>query len=353
MATAARFIADAHLAERVAGIAPAGAEGPEAEKTLSPEENENVQQIIRGGHHLLDLINEVLDISRIEAGHLAISCEPVRVSDVAHEAVEMIRPLAVARHVPISIDADLHHTPAAMVDRQRLKQILLNLCSNAVKYNLPNGDVQLSSATSVNGFVRIAVRDRGAGIPPEKLPLLFTPFERLGAEQTGVEGTGLGLALCKRLAEAMGGALSVESRVGAGSVFYLDLPTATASPEVTPEAPADPRPAAVAASSGQVLYIEDTQANARLMHRLMARREGVQLLHAADGDRHDERENGRDGWSIDAGRGHWGCSRLVRARHGHRAGYPGTGDHRRRRPRAPVQRRLVDGRSVMKDGPQA
>ena len=251
---------------------------------LTPEDCESVQQIIRGGQHLLDLINEVLDISRIEAGHLAISCEPVNVCEVAHEAAEMIRPIAVSRQIRVTVNDCTGEPVIAHVDRQRLRQILLNLCSNAVKYNRPGGKARVSCAVSVNGFVRIVVRDSGYGIPKDKLPLLFTPFERLGAEQTGVEGTGLGLALCKRLAEAMGGALSVESQVGEGSSFLLDVPQAATEPASVPGTAGDGPPPPAIAASGQVLYIEDTHANVRLMHRLMARRPGVQLLHAPDGE---------------------------------------------------------------------
>lgn len=251
---------------------------------LSPEDCESVQQIIRGGQHLLDLINEVLDISRIEAGHLAISCEPVNVCEMAHEAAELIRPIAVSRQIRVTVNDCTAEPVVAHVDRQRLRQILLNLCSNAVKYNRPGGKTWVSCGVSVNGFVRIAVRDTGYGIPQDKLPLLFTPFERLGAEQTGVEGTGLGLALCKRLAEAMGGALSVDSEVGKGSTFYLDVPQSATEPASVPGSSGDVTPPPSIAMSGQVLYIEDTHANVRLMHRLMARRPGVQLLHAPDGE---------------------------------------------------------------------
>ena len=249
---------------------------------LSPEDRENVQQIIRGGQHLLELIDEVLDISRIEAGHLTMTCEAVNVGDVALEAVELIRPLAIARQITVRVSDDGRRVPSAFVNRHRLRQILLNLCSNGVKYNRPGGSVTISCGTTASGFVRIAVHDEGIGIPADKLPRLFTPFERLGAEQTTVEGTGLGLALCKRLAEAMGGALSVESQVSRGSTFSVDVPSASGVPATPPRVRtvigAEPP-----AASGVVLYIEDTAANARLMQRLMSRRPGVQLLTAPDG----------------------------------------------------------------------
>jgi CheY-like chemotaxis protein/anti-sigma regulatory factor (Ser/Thr protein kinase) len=196
----------------------------------------------------------------------------------------MIRPIAVSRQIRVTVNDCSAEPVVAHVDRQRLRQILLNLCSNAVKYNRPGGKTWVSCGVSVNGFVRIAVRDTGYGIPRDKLPLLFTPFERLGAEQTGVEGTGLGLALCKRLAEAMGGALSVDSEPGEGSTFYLDVPQSATEPASAPGVSGDVAPSPATAASGQVLYIEDTHANVRLMSRLMARRPGVQLLHAPDGE---------------------------------------------------------------------
>jgi signal transduction histidine kinase len=253
-------------------------------ESLSPEDAENVHQILHGGRHLLDLINEVLDISRIEAGHLAISTERVELTPMMVEALEFIRPLADVRqvtlHPPEVQDAPLY----ALADRQRLRQVMLNLCSNAVKYNRSGGDVFVSCARDGRGAVRIGVRDTGFGIPPAKLSRLFTPFERLGAERTSIEGTGLGLALCQRLTEAMFGELRVDSRVDEGTTFYLTLPEATApTVEPSPSPPVEVHVRHEQANDGSVLYVEDTAANVRLMQRLLARRPGVQLLHAADG----------------------------------------------------------------------
>jgi PAS domain S-box-containing protein len=248
---------------------------------LSPADRENVQQILAGGRHLLELIDQVLDISRIEAGHLLLTREAVDVYGVAREATEMIRPLAAARDVTVRL-ASRSPQATALVDRHHLRQVLLNLCSNGVKYNRPGGSVTVSWQASGASVVRLAVHDEGIGIAAEKLPRLFTPFERLGAEQTTVEGTGLGLALCKRLVEAMGGALSVESQPGRGSTFFVDLPAAPVAGAATTPPPA-PEPSPARAVSGLVLYVEDTPANARLMQRLMSRRPGVNLLVAPDG----------------------------------------------------------------------
>jgi CheY-like chemotaxis protein/two-component sensor histidine kinase len=251
--------------------------------SLGPEERESVTQILKGGQHLLQLINEVLDIARIEAGHLSLSVEPVNAGEIVQQAIELVRPLAGARGIAIDV-----HLPSREVviraDRQRLNQVLLNLLSNAVKYNRPGGHVTVGIESIDDGRVRIAVTDTGPGIPPAKLALLFQPFERLGAEQLGIEGTGLGLALSRRLAEAMEGTLGVTSDVDRGSTFWIELadcdavqPRAATSRDVRAAAQTQPD------SAGLVLYIEDNHSNVRLMQRVLQRRPNVQLRHAATG----------------------------------------------------------------------
>jgi PAS domain S-box-containing protein len=248
---------------------------------LTPRQAENIQHIVEGGQHLLDLINEVLDISRIEAGHLLISPEPLAVQDVVGEVAAMIRPLAERQQVTLHVP-DAEPSPTyALADRQRLKQVLLNLCSNAVKYNRPGGEIYVTYSSS-EGHVCIAVRDSGVGIPETKHSLLFTPFERLGADRTSVEGTGLGLALSKRLVDLMQGTLSVQSKLGEGSTFSVRLPAADRPAVPILAAAPTVRPLAKA-SSGMLLYIEDTIANAQLVERVIEQRPGVRLLHALDG----------------------------------------------------------------------
>src|SRR5690606_34756033 len=175
----------------------------------------------KAGEHLLNLINEILDISRIEANRHQLSLEPVRLSNVVCEGLTLIQPLAAQRSIRID---DCHVDPSLYVhaDRQRLAQVLLNLLSNAVKYNREGGEVTLV-CEATDERVRLGVRDTGRGIPIDRMDQLFVPFERLGAEHTGVEGTGLGLALSKRLVEAMEGTLTVESVEGEWSVFWLEL----------------------------------------------------------------------------------------------------------------------------------
>lgn len=247
---------------------------------MTPDERENVRHILEGGRHLLDLINEVIDISRVESGTLALSNEAVDVDDAVTRAVGIIRPLAAQRGIDIRVLGSLPGL-AVFADRQRLRQVLLNLLSNAVKYNHPDGSITVR-CTAVDGRVHISVLDTGPGIRPEQLPLLFHPFERLGAENTAVEGTGLGLALSKALCEAMAGHLHVHSVVDQGTTFTIDL-LKTEAATISEAVPDAGHVEADAAVAGTVVYIEDNSANARLMERIIARRAGLRLLHVGDG----------------------------------------------------------------------
>jgi PAS domain S-box-containing protein len=191
---------------------------------LSAEQAESVQQILRGGHHLLELINEVLDIARIEAGRIALSFEPVDVVDVLRETLDLLGPVSAERRVVFVSELPEVGQHRCRADARRLRQILMNLLSNAVKYNREGGQVTVRCAHVAEDLLRIAVSDQGPGIASEDVERLFTPFDRLGAEEGSVEGTGLGLALSKRLVEAMGGTIGVESEPGRGSTFFVDLP---------------------------------------------------------------------------------------------------------------------------------
>jgi signal transduction histidine kinase len=246
---------------------------------LGDVQADNVRQILGAGEHLLELINEILDLARIEAGRLSLSPEPVLAAHVIQRATEMIAPLAAPRHLTVDVDAP--PGLGVIADRQRLHEVLLNLLSNAVKYNREQGRIFVSAAALGTNRVRIDVRDTGAGIPPEKLRLLFTPFERLGAEQSRIPGTGLGLALAKALTEAMGGTLTVTSDVDRGTTFHVDLRRAEAIVEAPPAgAPEVPTPIGV---RGTILYVEDNLQNVQLIERVLTRRPGVELLHAIDG----------------------------------------------------------------------
>ena len=253
---------------------------------LTPEQADHVAQIVSAGKHLLGLINEVLDIARIESGQLSLSPESVSLHEIVHHCVDIVRPLAAGCGVTIAPDEACSGPPFALADRQRLRQILINLLSNAVKYNRDAGFVRITCAQDEDGMTLVSVTDTGNGISPDKMARLFTPFERLGAEQTGVEGTGLGLAISKGLAEAMGGRLHASSTVGNGSTFTIVLPPAGDQPSFDG---AGHRSGSAAsentACAGTLLYVEDNLQNVRLMQRLLARRPGVQLVHAPDGAR--------------------------------------------------------------------
>ena len=190
---------------------------------LSEEQTESVDHILRAGRHLLGLINEVLDLARIESGHLALSPEAVGVYEVVKDTIDLIGPLAAERDLRVQAPSPAECSWTVEADRQRLKQILLNLASNAVKYNRHGGSISLTCDAGADDRIRIAVADTGPGIPADKLPRLFTQFDRLGAEHSEVQGTGMGLVLAKRLAEAMGGALTVASAEGQGTTFTLEL----------------------------------------------------------------------------------------------------------------------------------
>ncbi len=192
---------------------------------LGPDQRESVSYILNSGRHLLNLINEVLDIARIEAGRLKVTLEPVRIADVAEETFALMTPLAQKAGVRLENGDTGGAGPRILADRQRVAEVLLNLLANGIKYNRRGGRVRLSWTESSDGRVRVSVQDTGAGIAPEQMERLFTPFERLGAEHLKVEGSGLGLALSKRLVEAMGGTMGADSVPGEGSTFWLELAT--------------------------------------------------------------------------------------------------------------------------------
>jgi CheY-like chemotaxis protein len=251
--------------------------------TLTSEQEEGVHQILKGGRHLLALINEVLDIARIESGHISLSLEAVQVHEAVTEALDLIRPLASDHGVALVVEVP-NEMGYVRGDRQRLKQVLLNLLSNGVKYNRSGGTVTLRCSPTVDGGVRLDVADDGPGIGESDMGRLFIPFDRLGAEQTDVEGTGLGLALSKHLVEAMGGSLSAQSAPARGSTFTVELP-ATVGPEQQYEQMGgldDAMPIGPEVS-GALLYIEDNAANLKLIERVIAGRPAYRLLTAMQG----------------------------------------------------------------------
>jgi len=251
-------------------------------RTETPQDRESVEQILKGGRHLLSLINEVLDISRIDSGRLSLSPEPVHVGEVIRRVVDLARPLASPRRIALQTEGLLTDR-YVLADNQRLQQVLLNFVSNGIKYNHEGGRVTVACHDDGTGRLRISVIDTGRGIPAALQSRLFTPFDRLGAEAHGIEGTGLGLALSERLVEAMGGRIGLVSTEGRGSTFWVELSEAR-SPAVPvgldkPTAPRGPAPV----RSGTVLYVEDNPSNLRLVERVLAERPAVRLIPSMQG----------------------------------------------------------------------
>lgn len=249
---------------------------------LTGSQRDAVEHILKGGHHLLDLINEVLDISRVEAGELSLSPEPVHVGELVGETVSLIRPLADERGIQLVVDRSGGCDSYMFADRQRVKQVLLNLLANAVKYNRPRGSVAVS-CQQADMRVQVAVTDTGMGIPAERLGQLFTPFERLGAENTGEEGTGIGLALSRRLAEAMGGRIDPTSTTGQGSTFTLDLPLVEGPVERHERLDHVGELPAPAPHRRVVLHVEDNLSNLTLVERVLAQRADIEVIAAMQG----------------------------------------------------------------------
>jgi PAS domain S-box-containing protein len=255
----------------------------------SPSQTESVQHISRAGQHLLSLINEVLDISRIEAGRLALNPEPIDLPDFLSLSLDLIRPAAQRLDIDLILESSTARAPLrVLADRQRLQQVMLNLLSNAVKYNRPGGRVTIACRDD-GPRLRIGVTDTGKGIKPEKLDRLFLPFERLGAETTNVEGSGIGLALSHGIVIALGGELNVESRVGEGSTFWVSLPRTDEIPSVAMAGPA-PEPTTLqppiplpATGAIQLLYIEDEDLNLRLVERILRAHPQYRLITAMQG----------------------------------------------------------------------
>jgi signal transduction histidine kinase/CheY-like chemotaxis protein len=251
---------------------------------LSDERRGHVDQIRRSGRHLLDLINETLDISRIEAGQMSISPEPVLLGPAVAEAIEMIAPKAASRGISLEPDYGPASELCVRADQQRLKQVLLNLLSNAVKYNRPGGSVRVWCECRGDA-PSVAVADTGRGVPEGQLERMFSPFERLGAEYGEEEGTGLGLALSRRLAELMDARLWAESEVASGTTFWLEL-----IPADPPGHDPDPQPSgrdvvvAPGAANLTVLYIEDNASNVELIKGALARLGDPALLVATRGE---------------------------------------------------------------------
>jgi CheY-like chemotaxis protein len=234
------------------------------------------------------LINEILDLAKVESGRSALDMEPVALDTVVHECLDSVANAADAHRVTLAYEPQ----PGAGVraDRTRLRQVLLNLLTNAIKYNVEGGRVQVHIESGDYSHLRVVVHDTGAGIAAERMGELFLPFSRLGAEGSGIEGTGIGLNIALRIAEMMGGTVGVESEVGVGSRFWVELPRETLpDPDTvarqeslqTRQSAAEPVSAlAPGYAPSRVLYIEDNLVNLRLVAKILARRPSTEVLTA-------------------------------------------------------------------------
>jgi signal transduction histidine kinase/CheY-like chemotaxis protein len=253
---------------------------------LSGDDRDSVERILAAGRHLLSLINELIDIARIESGEFSLSVEPVLVPLLVEEACQLMAPLAAERSITVTHECS-HPELAARADRQRMSQILVNLISNAIKYNRFGGSIRITCQPAGPSLVTLVVADTGPGLSETDLRRIFVPFDRLGAERTGIEGTGIGLPLAQAFAKAMAGELTASSTPGEGAAFTVTLPRAPDMAPVPaedglalsgPDAP--PRRAGAQAS---VLYIEDNPANIEVVSRFLRSRPNLRLRSAMSG----------------------------------------------------------------------
>ena len=245
---------------------------------LEGERGEWLSMMVTAGRHLLALVDDVLDVARIETGHLSLSLEPVSIADVLADAHGLMHPLASARGVDIEQGPAFRTPTYVAADNQRLRQVLLNLLSNAIKFNRPGGSVTIQVVDQPNDRVRIGITDTGAGLSERDLDRLFVAFERLDAESAGVQGTGLGLVLSRDLIERMGGVLEVASTPGLGSTFWVEL--SVIEPAAVTRTRAEAPATRGYGGSKQILYVEDLVANVELVEEILKLRPDVSLMSA-------------------------------------------------------------------------
>ncbi|GMG87382.1 hybrid sensor histidine kinase/response regulator [Biformimicrobium ophioploci] len=250
------------------------------DQKLTPEQREQIFEIRRAGKHLLHLVDDVMDLARIDVEELATAVTAVNPAQLIRESAALLVPLAEARKVTLEFDEAEWRQAYVGADPVRLKQIVVNLVGNAVKYNVPGGRVAISLSLQAKRVLRLSVMDTGIGIPTELRDKVFEPFNRLGAEAGDVEGTGIGLAITRRLTEGMGGSIDFESHPGQGSVFWVDFPLVDAPPETAARAPGVER--VVRLPACRLLYVDDKPANARLLERLFRRFPQAELECVSD-----------------------------------------------------------------------
>ncbi|MEZ0307102.1 MAG: ATP-binding protein [Ramlibacter sp.] len=253
--------------------------------TPTPAQKRSIEQILKAGWYLLELINEILDLALIESGKLSMSKEPVSLAEVMVECRAMVEPQARQRGLGMTFPR--FDVPCFIhADRTRVKQVLINLLFNAVKYNRPQGSVSVECRPGQADSIRICVHDTGVGLSPEQLGQLFQPFNRLGQEAGVEQGTGIGLVMTKRLVELMGGRIGATSAVGVGSCFWVEFELATAPQllQLDLDHSAPIRQAPDGSALRTLLYVEDNPANLELVEQLVARRRDLRLLSASEGN---------------------------------------------------------------------
>jgi len=255
----------------------------------TPSQKDSIAQILQAGWYLLKLINEILDLAKIESGQVSMSKESVSLSEVMLECQAMIEPQAQQCGITLTFpSSDIPYFVSA--DKTKLKQIFINLLSNAIKYNCEQGTVEVACTESTPGYIRVSVKDSGAGLTPEKVAQLFQPFNRLGQEAGSEEGTGIGLVVAKQLVELMGGSIGAESTVGTGSLFWFELMAVAELPHFFSEEEEEDDDATLTRPSvthgtqpHTLLYVEDNPANMKLVEKIIARHPDFRLLTAVDG----------------------------------------------------------------------
>lgn len=255
----------------------------DTQNPLAENQKESLKHISSAGRHLLELINEVLDLSKIESGNLGITVEPVNLGDIVNGAVSISKPLADQHDVSIEAQGGTGESYIVEADRLRISQIILNLLSNAIKYNRPNGSVAVSFEKRENNIIRLGVRDTGCGVSKKEGDKLFKPFERFNVNSEIIEGTGIGLAISKQFVEMMGGSIGFESIPGKGSFFYFDMPLSSktlVSLEVEKESKLT-LPSVAETKTKKILYIEDIPENIELVEQIFSLRSDIKTLSAS------------------------------------------------------------------------